>query len=686
MTRRRGGAQPARERDDRAPDPYRSSRYRSNSKRPDDLRWFNTQLDAKGGDRDEVWQRVWAWHDRMKPAMRARHDLYLYLACLYDDAEISGLSPAAYDKVAFEPSTLSFNVVRQIVDTFTSQLTADRPLPMPLTSGGNSRQQARAKRYGRWIDGQFDQVGVWSTRHALVRDAGLFGTGLAYNFRVGKELFHDRVFPWEVGVDAREAMYGKPRNLQLTRYVDRLVLAERFPDYVEKIFEAEAGSDVGENGLETSDLVKVLVTWHLPSGKVTDGKLASGAECDGRVSICISNECLEYLPWTRPYFPFSRFLLQEPLMGWFGSGLGRQLMGLQYTINDRAMSVQRRHELSGGFVVVDDEAEVVTDHIGNDDRVILRVKGGKRPEWINPQPVHPDEWNWVLSLLPISYDITGVSRTSATGQKPAGITAARALQHLSDEQEGRFKVAKDRDEQYLIDTAWQLFDLSEDAEQDTTAPGELRVKSVSKQYGSRSADDLEWREVRLDRDSFVLQVFPTSMLPKTPGARIDYVQSLANAGWLSPDEAKMLLDFPDLERVNNLSQASYHLVQKLIDAMLGAEKPETYKYVPPDPAINLELCVVQGQQAYLNAKVDGAEPGNLGLLRRWILDGLRMQRRRAATQAAAASGGVSGAAAVVPPADPAMAPAVAPIPGDVPPPTIDGPPPVAPPPPTDVAA
>jgi bifunctional pyridoxal-dependent enzyme with beta-cystathionase and maltose regulon repressor activities len=80
--------------------------------------------------------------------------------------------------VTFEPSTLAFNVVRQNVDTLTAKIAKNRPLPMPLTTGGNYEQQRRAKLFGRAIDGQFDLAKVWEVSPVIARDAALFGNVL----------------------------------------------------------------------------------------------------------------------------------------------------------------------------------------------------------------------------------------------------------------------------------------------------------------------------------------------------------------------------------------------------------------------------------------------------------------------------------------------------------------------------
>lgn len=657
--------------------PYRSNRQASQELR--DLRWFLLPLPGEEDADDktvrhEVSARVWALSSRSRPQQRARHDMYLYHACLYDDSEMTGLTPGAYEAVTFEPSLLSFNVVRKMVDTCTARIAKNKPLPFPLTSGGDFMQQRRAKKFGRFIDGMFDTNKVWATSPMIARDATLWGTGLTHNYRVGRRLMHERVFPWEIEVDSREAQYGAPRTIRLRRYVDRMVLAERFPWAADKIAEAQETDDHDMSGssgpLRTSDLVLVIETWHLPSGPLDKDGMLEPTEKDGerrpndgRHAICISNCDLVYEEYKREYFPFCKLWMTAPLMGWFGNGMGKMLTGMQYTINDTAMQVQEQVRLSGGYVMVHDDADVATEQINNGPRTILRWNGNHEPSWINPQPMHPDQWRFVLDLIPQANAFTGVSEFASQSAVPRGMSNAsgKALEMLSDEDSDRFALFSQYYEQYHIDVAWQMFDLAQEIVEEF---GAYTVQSVTKERGKRILEKPDFAKVKLDRDAFVLQVYPTSMLPRSPAARIDYVQSLANAGWLSKEEAMMLLDFPDFEGFLNLSQAAKNIVALMLDKMLDAEDPtDPAAYTYPDPIENLQLAIVMTQEAYLNAIVEGADPKNLKLLRQFILD-CRNENLKRNAQAAAASAPASTAPAGGAPA---------PIAGAPPPPTMQTP-------------
>ncbi len=132
-------------------------------------------------------------------------------------------------------------------------------------------------------------------------------------------------------------------------------------------------------------------------------------------------------------------------------------------------------------------------------------------------------------------------------------------------------------------------------------------------------------------------------------------------------QAKMLLDFPDFERTQNLAQAAYNLVQKLIERMLDAEDTDADDaYTYPEPFMNLDLCISATQQAYLDAKIEGADPKNLKLLSQFIQDSVA-EKNKPAEEAAKKAKDDADAAAANAAAQGAIAPPVTipngPLPG-----------------------
>ena len=326
------------------------------------------------------------------------------------------------------------------------------------------------------------------------------------------------------------------------------------------------------------------------------------------------------------------------------------------------LKVQELQSLAGNWILADDASDIVTEHLDNDPFKILRHAPGHAPTPLIVPPGSPESWAFVQSLLPWANNVTGVSQQASQAQKPAGVTAAVALEHLADEQTGRFAIFSKNWEQYHVDTAWQQIDLAEEIQKE----GGKAVARVSSRLksGKRALRELNFTEVKMDRDAYELQVWPTSILPKTPAGRMQTVDDWEARGFIDKTEARMLLDFPDLDKSGNVSQSSFNAIQESLDRIL-----DDGKYSPPDPFMSFDMAIALGLQAYLDAKVDGADPNTLKMLRRWVVDARALKKK-----------------AMPPPPPPAAPPGAPPMgmPGGLPPgggPPMGAPPPGAPMPP-----
>jgi hypothetical protein len=629
------------------------------AERPNDMRWWL---------HEEPHNTVFSIGRRIATATRARRQQDLYMACLYDDDELAALisGPGAIGN--YTPQTMSTNIVKRQTDAFVAKGTKNRPIPMGLTTGGNYGQQRRAKALSKVFEGVLDEIEYWPTREIRWRDAGLFGSGFAWNYRVGRKLYHDRVFPWEIEVDPREAMYGKPRNFFLKRYVDRLELIDRFPEYEEEILASESKSDDDRwaNGWEdTCDLVLLRGVWHLPSSE-TSG--------DGAFALCVSNATLGGVKeFKRPGVPFSKIDVLPGLVGYRGQGLAKSLTGIQYEANAVGMKMQEAGYMTGSYWLVEDGSDIETDVLDNGVGTVIRYRGAK-PEHYTPAPWHPAFFDWYMFLRGRApAEETRMSEQATRGEKPPGLNsgeAVRAWHQIDDEAHVPTGRADERD---VIATCWQQFDLleeiyedgqAEDADEEARKP--YVVRSEERKHGRTLVTELDYAKVRLDRKSFILRVFPTSFLTGTPAEQREAVHELIQMGFLSQDEALILLDFPDLQRVLTLRGAARRNIERLLEKYREHEGDPLLDgiYETPEPAWNLPLCKALALMGYLEAKLDGVPEPNLKAIMKFATDAEEELQRAKKN----AGGGDPNAAdpmagTVDPMADPALG-EPAPVPGE----------------------
>ena len=620
--------------------------------RGDDVRWYRAP-------KDDVHMQVTSLVRRIRDRQGLREEMNLHHARLYGNMEISGFSPNAYWKTpsGYEPTTLAWNVVREVCDTVHAKLSKNRPLPMFLTAGGNYAQQKKARDLGRFIEGEFERCKVWQLFGQQVLDTCVFGTGLLTVYRRGNRVVVERVLPWELIVDAVEAQHGAPRSIYQMRWVDKDLLTSRFPRLKDEI-EGAHGDEVRGGAYEsTNDLVLVIEAWRLPDD---NGK-------GGRHVAVISNATLVDEPWEKDYFPFVALRKSPPIMGWWGVGFAEELAGLQWELNFTTMRIQKGMRVMGGALwMVDSASEVVSSHLTNDAGVIVKYKG-RQPTAVTPQPVHPMQLEYARDLRAGALPTSGVSSLSARSEKPAGVTAAIALETLNDTESERFMPFYRAQEECAIELARQMIEVAKEISEDDP---DYEVRAI----GKRKLRIVKFEDVNLDRDSYVMRVFPTSMLAKTPSARLQQVTDWTNIGWLTPTEAKMLMDFPDLDRVRQLATSSYELVEEILERLQDGDPNDPDTFVSPEPQMDLSEAMRLCQLTYLRAKLDGVPEENLELLRRWY-DQAKMLSDQAKAPAAndntapgLASTGTEGMGPPPPPnaappgATPASPPPGAPIP------------------------
>lgn len=574
---------------------------------------------------------------RLRRSQATRRDAYLHYARSYGGADIDGLGATKYAARArgFRGSSLAFNVIASAINTVQAKIAKNRPVPTFLTIGGDWAQQRRAKGLSRYVEAEFYRCEVYERNPLTVLDALVYGDGIVKVFRDDERIYVEREFPWRVYSDDAESQYGAPPNLYQRKPVDRQRLIEQCPGLAAALEKADNIDGEDEWGLDdTSDQLVVTEAWHLPSGKNAT---------DGRHVMCVEGVTLVDEPYTKDYFPFVALQRNCPPMGVRGIGLAEELDGLQYEINFTARRVQESHRRMGGsYWAVENGSKVAIESLNNGIATIVRYSGTP-PTPVHQQPVHPDTYSYLLSLIPKAFEFGGISQLAAQSQKPAGLNSGAALREYNDSETERFVVFAQSFENFHLAIAKQMIDLAREL-------AEINPDYEATWRNKRALRRIKFKDVDLDADSYVMQCFPTSMLAKTPAGRIAQVQDLAKAGWITPAQGKRLLDFPDIERLNDLESAMHEFVEELIEKMLDEghyEEPEEYLGAP-----GLIDALHTTVMAYYRAKLDGAPEANLRLLRQFMDSCAAALKELAGGDAPPANDNAGGPAPGMPPAAP----------------------------------
>lgn len=521
-------------------------------------------------------------------------------ARLYGNSSLFGIPGANYARLLAVQNAVrervTYNVVQSVVDTVCANVAENKPKPYFLTSGGNYRMQRKAKRLNQFVDGVFYENAAYDLGGLAFRDGCIGGDGLIHVFARNERVTFERVLSAELYVDEVEAMYGSPRNMHRVKNVDRLELANHFPKAKAAILGADLSNpqDSG-NVANIADMVTARESWHLPSGP--------GAK-DGKHIVSIDGAVLFQEEWEHDFFPFARFQWCPRPLGYWSQGLAEQLQNLQLEINKVLYMIQRSMHLAGTFkVFLQNGSKIVKEHLNNDIGAIVNFTG-QPPIFYVPQVVPPEYYQHVATLIERGYQIGGVSQLAAAAKKPDGLDSGKAIRAYKDNDSDRFRTIGRYNDKLYLDLAKLSIAVAKDIAKDNRGHYEVTVP------GKKFLQKMDWKDIDLDDDEYVMQCFPVSKLPSEPAGRLETIQEYIQAGMLSPRQGKRLLDFPDLDQVEGLQNAAEDVLTEVLDKIV-----DEGEYTPPEPEDDISLARELVLEYLARGRTQDLEPERMEMLR-----------------------------------------------------------------------
>lgn len=520
---------------------------------------------------------------------------------LYGNQNILGVSAWQFSRTGPDfarTNRVTFNIVSSMCNTVCAKISKNRPRPFFLTEDGDWEIQRKAKKLNKFVQGQFYATEMYERGQESFLDSTVFDIGVAKFYEKEDKICVDRVFPDEILVDDVEGVYGTPPCLYQVKWAVRDALLDMFPDKIDIIKKAQAARvEYSQTTAADVDLVKIIEAWHLRSSKKAG---------DGRHALIISNGTLLDEDWDKDYFPFEFIRWQPRLRGFYGQGLAEQLIGIQLEINKLLRTIQTAmHLCSVPRFWLENGSKIVKAHLNNEIGNIVNYTG-RRGELDASNAVPPELFSHLDYLVRKAYEIAGVSELSAQSKKPAGLNAAVALREYNDMETERFAIIGQNYERFYLGCAKQMINLAKDIYR--------RKKSFKVLvHDKRHVEEIDWGEIDLEESQYVMQIFPTSILPTTPEGKLQTVQELLQAGFISQEQGTKLLDFPDLESVTHELTANSENMDMIIDRML-----DKGDYIQPESYQDLDAGIIKMQHEYLRAKLANCPEEKLELMRRWI--------------------------------------------------------------------
>lgn len=497
---------------------------------------------------------------------------------------------------------ISFNLCQSVIDTLQAKIAKNKVTPTFCTSGGVWGMQKKSRDLSKFIEGCFYQNESHRKGAYIFRDAAIWGTGILHVYRDNDSICTERVFPHEIFVDTIEALSTYPQQLHRVKIVDRDCLLSMFDgeddeEAREAIINAMPAdyNDIG-GAATAADLVKVTESWHLPSGPEAD---------DGVHVMCIDDKVLCKDDWEKDYYPFVFMNYSKNPFGFWGKGACERLQNLQNEINRLMILDQRSRWMMSSFkVLIENGSKVVAQHLNNDIGSIIYYTGTP-PQYILPPAIDPSNGEKINDLIAKGYQQEGVSQLSASSLKPLGLDSGKALRAFNDIEEDRQLFIQQEMECYFLEEARQMIEVAKDIYKDK---GSYEVVFPS----GRFMESIDWKDIKLKEDEYVLKAFPVSSLADDIAGRLQEVQELAQAGMISPRTARKLMRTPDLEMSDNLANAAEDYLCKIIENMIDEEE-----YIAPNQYMDLTLAKQLTLEYYNYAAFQNAPQEVLALLERF---------------------------------------------------------------------
>lgn len=462
------------------------------------------------------------------------------------------------------------NVVYSCIDTITSKLTQDNPMPVWVPDASRYRERLISEQVNNFIQGEFFRCKAYEKGPEAFRDSGILGNGFVKIVEKSKRVALERTLETELLVDFNDGYYRDPRALIHKKLCDRGILAGEMPKKEDKIFAAQSGTvDSSPQSTDTvSDQLIVSEGWHLPSFE--------GAKDGRHVIVCTEGVLLDEA-WEYDYFPFGKLDYNANTVGWFSQGLGEILFPTQMEIYKMLIIASQSIEMTGvPKIVISELSKALETAFNNNISSIIKVKTmAEAPQFVNATSNNSEIYEYIKWLIENAYQISGISSLSAAGAKPAGLNSGESQREYMNIQNDRFSAMQKRYQLFYPDLASKMLDKAGEIHKEYGKYGTVYA-------GPKGTREIDFGELKLLKNTNIIRCYEESSLPKDPVGRQSKLSEMLAAQEITNQEFRRLSRLPDLEQSDQLAVALEERILHDLDQIVEEGKKG---YNPPDEFI-----------------------------------------------------------------------------------------------------
>lgn len=515
---------------------------------------------------------------------REVHEQNLWSAQLYSNRELAAFdwgNSALYRASLSPVQRTGENLVLMVVDTLVSQVGKNRPKAKPQTRGASWKLRQAAKKLDKFLYGEFNRLRVYEKGKQAFRDACIFGFGALHVCVDDGRLVIERVFPDELLVDQMEVVAsGTARHFYRRRVLPAEVVASSFKkegqDHDKFVSELESiarTTDYLEYRTVGQGYVVVVEGWQLAT-----------STSEGRYVCAVQNRILRDDVYKLQVPPFALYHWQLPLSGFYTPSAVEQTLPYQIRLNEINDVIRDAQDLMGRPRILVAEGSRVNP-LEIDNMVARFIKyTGIKPEAVTWPAISAELYNERDRQVRICLEQFGISALASKVQPPpsARFDSSAAFREFNAIQDDRLSDPAQRYERFYLDLAELMV-------KTLRASGE-NPETVWSAGGGRGMqgmmEKIEWKDIDLDEDAYILQLEATSVFDSTPSAIRDELEKQLAMGLISPEQYRLELSAPDDQAELSIQAAAAADIRRVIDLL------ESNEYESPTPIQDL----VQGVQ------------------------------------------------------------------------------------------
>lgn len=517
--------------------------------------------------------------------MSRRNDILFYTELYMGRplGDLYQLSMSGYERnPLWNSEDITFNICYAIVNAIRNRICSFRPRAQFLPNGGDYRVNRAAR-------DKTDMSDAWAHKNKYQEEASLMFRDLLIGdggvLKVddsGDEVTVARYPEWEFLFDEVESRYRRPDCAYHVTYlpIEQASAMYRIP--MDKLRESSISSPSGivYGGSMPRTQIRIVHAWKRgPEGRTI-------LVCGNHI-VAGSDRKWKYDGW-----PLITRTFDEGQIGFWGTGAVSQLVDLQLEINDAYQRIREGHQKTAMQLIALQENEEAPSKLNNANTQIVRFKN-QAPVFAPIAPISPQWFQYVDHMKGLGYETLGVSPQIAAGVKPAGLTAAVAIQESTELQQDRLALLSQLWEGTVVDVAEWWNRLTKDLIRDGRAQ-KITFRAVKRGSFSELAfpspgegeEDVE-EEIR---------VYPSSIFGATVAGRLERANFLIDKGWLSREDAMRAADVPDLSPIVDLQLAPQYCMESIVDDIL-----EEGRYQTPPPYLDAQTLFTYARQRYLLA-------------------------------------------------------------------------------------